>query len=196
MFTDSKINKLFLVTLFLPLGSCIFHPPGRQKINSGPYIDSIGYRAVQARIEMVDREASGTLISEALAVQEDTLHDVQQSAFFQSIEESYQRYLKLFTPARRSDRPAIRCDYDLVETFKLLLFDPQPFLNALLHTMSLKEVTTLDFKVEPKNVDTTLLYVTLTKVESLEDTKKVTVSEGDLILSVTHHRATLMTPAP
>ena len=191
-----EMNKLLPVILFLPIVTCIFHPSGRLNVNKGPYIDSIGYKALQARIEAVDRETSGTLISEALAVQNDTLQADTQSAFFASIEESYQRYLKLFTPVRRATRPEIHCNYDLVETFNLLILDPQPYINALLHTMSLTEVTTIDFRVEPKNTDTTLLYVSLTKVESQEGTKRVTVSEGDLILSVARHRATLMTAIP
>lgn len=191
-----SMHKLLLLILILPLGSCMFHSSVSRKVINGPYIDSIGYKALQARIEAVDRETSGSLISEALAVQNDSLEDVTQSAFFQSLEESYQRYLKLFKPVKRAIRPEVRCDYDLVETFSLQILDPQPFINALLHTMSLTEVTTIDFRVEPKNTDTTLLFVTFTKMESHEETKRVTMSEGDLILSVTDHRATLMTSLP
>jgi hypothetical protein len=188
--------KLFLLIMLLPLGSCVFHPSVGRNVINGPYIDSIGYKALQARIETVDQETSGALISEALAVQNDSLENVTQTAFFQSLEESYQRYLKLFRPVKRAIRPEVSCRYDLVETFRLQIIDPQPFINAILHTMSLMEVTTIDFRVEPKNTDTTLLYVTLTKMESYEKTKKVTMSEGDLILSVSRHRARLMTQEP
>lgn len=187
------MRKLFTVTLLLPIASCLFHPPGGVRGSDGAYIDSIGYKAAQARIETVEREASGTLISEALAVQNDSLQTASQSAFFQSIEESYQRYLKLFTPVKRTDRPEVRCRYDLVATFKKMVLDPQPFINALLHSMSLTEVTTLDFRVEPVSADTTLLYVSLTRVAS-EEGAKITLSEGDLILSVSRQTAILMTP--
>jgi hypothetical protein len=190
------MKKLLLLTLFLPFGSCIFHPAGTSKVHEGPFIDSIGYKALQSRLETIDQEASTSLISQALSVQDDTLQTVPQSTFFQSLEESYQRYLKLFAPVKRAPRPEIRCGYDLVETFKLLLFDPQPFINAMLHTMSLAEVSTLDFRVEPKNEDTTFIYVALTKTVHQEGTNGVTISEGDLILSVAGRRAALMTPIP
>ena len=191
---NHRINTLLLIALVFPSGSCIFQPLVQQKMSSGPYIDSIGYQALQARLDMVDREADGALVSEALAVQNDTPEEVTQTPFFQSVEESYQRYLKLFTPVKRAARPEVRCDFNLVETFKLLIIDPQPFINALLHTMSLTKVTTLDFRVEPKNTDTTLLYVSLTSFASQEGTKRVTIAEGDCILSVTGNRAFLMTP--
>jgi hypothetical protein len=190
------MNKLFLIVLILSFSSCMFHPPSEQSVSDGPYIDSIGYKAFLARMESVERETSDTLIAEALAVQNDTLQTNIQAAFFQSIEDSYQRYLKLFSPVKRTVRPEIHCDYDLVKTFKLLVLDPQPFINAILHTMSLMEVTTVDFIVEPKNTDTTLLYVSFTRLLSQEGTNRVTMSEDDLILSMASHRATLMTPLP
>ena len=190
------MRKLILLVLLLPLGSCMFHPPGTAKTGKGPYIDSIGYKAEQARVEMVAGESSGTLISEALAVQEDTLSDITQSSFFQSIEESYQRYIQLFIPVKKAPLPQVRCDYDLVETFNLQKFDSQPFINAMLHTMSLMDVTTIDFRVEPKDVDTLLIYVSLTKMATVEGTEKVEVSASDLILSVTRNHATLMTELP
>ncbi|MCW8966406.1 MAG: hypothetical protein OQK82_06950 [Candidatus Pacearchaeota archaeon] len=190
------MRKLFLMLLFITVNSCMHHPSGNRKAGNGAYIDSVGYRALEARIALVDNETSGELISEALAVQNDTTREVAQSAFFQSLEESYQRYLKIFTPVRKSKLPEVQCRYDLVETFNLMIIDPQPFINALLHTMSLKELTTVDFHVEPKNADTTLIYVTLTKMASREHGRKVTMSDEDLILSVTRHRATLVTAIP
>lgn len=144
---------------------------------------------------MVARETSSKLITEALAVQNESMEDNEQVTFFSSIEESYQRYLPLFKPEKKTDRPEVSCNYDLVQTFNHLIIDTQPFINALLHTMSLNEVTTIDFRVEPKNQDTTLLYVSLTKMESKED-KKVVMSESDCILAVARHRATLMTALP
>jgi len=186
---------LLLLLLILPLNSCIFLPSGEFNIHKGPYIDSIGYKAMEARVAMVAQETSSMLISEALAVQNDSLPDNEQATFFSSIEESYQRYLPLFKPVKGAEHPQVSCSYDLVETFNKLIVDTQPFMNAILHTMSLNEVTTIDFRVEPKNVDTTLLYVSLTKMESQEN-KKVVMSESDCILSLARHRATLMTALP
>jgi len=184
---------IFLTALLLPFSSCIFHQSTGSNDAGGPYIDSVGYKAMQARFEAIDRQEDSSLISEALAVQDDTLHDTAQTAIFQSIEESYQRYLTLFTPVKRSVKHEIRCKYNLVETFDLLVLDPQPFINALLHTMSLKDLVTLDFRVEPVNTDTTLLYVVFNTVEPSGQSKAVTVKEDDLILSVTRHHAALMT---
>ena len=195
-FSEVSMKNLLPIIFFLPLGSCMVHPPGRTIGYNGPFIDSIGYHAAQARLEIVDREASNALISQALSVPEDTHHLPRQPEFFQSIEESYQRYLKLFSPVRRAPRPEVRCKFDLIETFRLLIFDPQPFLNAILHTMSLTAVSTLDFTVQPKNADTTLVHVALTKAIPQEGTRWVTFSEGELALSVTRHSAALLSPKP
>lgn len=161
-----------------------------------PFIDSSGYYAARARLDIIEREARDTLISQALSVTDDTHQLPRQPDFFQSIEESYQRYLKLFTPVKRSPCSEIRCRYDLIETFRLLILDPQPFLNAMLHAMSLSEVTTLDFTVEPKNTDTTLIYVVLNKAVPQDGARGFALSESDLILSVSRHSAMLMTPKP
>ena len=191
------MSKLFLLLLILSMNSCMFFPSATSSTVIEAYIDSTGYRALEARVALVESEESGALISEALAVQNESMNEeVAQSAFFQSLEESYQRYLPLFSLVRTSKLPEVHCRYDLVETFNLMIIDPQPFINALLHTMSLTELTTIDFRVEPKNADTTLLYVSLTKMASQENTRKVTMSEEDLILSVARHRATLVTAIP
>lgn len=189
------MKKLFLLVGILQVNSCVFFSPRIAGRHDGPYIDSIGFAAAQARIEMVEEEASGTLISEALAVQDDSRPSAQAS-FFSSIEESYQRYLPLFAPIRRSERPAVRCRYDLVATFTFRQIDPLPFINALLHRMALTDLTTADFKVEPVDNDTLLLYITCTVLHNQMETGKMSVTESDLIVSVDLHRATLMTAIP
>jgi hypothetical protein len=185
-----------LLLLLLLSTSCLYHPPGLPEGKNGPYIDSTGYNALQARIKSLEQTSDDSLIAQALAVQNDTGQTTRQSAFFASLEESYQRYLKLFSPVKRTDRPEIQCDCNLVETFNRQVFDPQPFLNAMLHTMSLTEVTTLEFRVEPTNSDTTLLYILLTKTEPNKQAKGFSVSEDDVILALTGKRAVLMTPVP
>ncbi|MBN1576609.1 MAG: hypothetical protein JW913_08660 [Chitinispirillaceae bacterium] len=191
------MKNLLPVILLLPLGSCIFHPPGMSTGYEGPFIDSTGYAEAQERLEIFDIGKSNTLFSQALSVSDDSLEMTSQPAFFQSLEDNYQRYLTLFTPVKRAPRPEIRCRYDLVETFKLLIFDPQPFINAMLHTMSLSGLSTLDFTAEPKNADTTLVHVAFTKAVSQEETKLFTFSEGELTLSVTRHGAICTTtPKP
>ncbi|MBN1308154.1 MAG: hypothetical protein JXA18_09580 [Chitinispirillaceae bacterium] len=175
--------------LLLPFGSCLFHYPAVSMKYEGPFIDSAGYSAAQERIRSIDRAESDALVSQALSVTGDPAHIAGQPPFFQSIEENYQRYLKLFTPEKRARRPEIRCRYDLVETFNLLVFDPQPFINAMLHTMSLTGLVTLDFSVHPKNADTTLVHIALTEAVSHEGTKWFSFSEGELTLTVTRHGA-------
>ncbi|MBN1758263.1 MAG: hypothetical protein JW863_08100 [Chitinispirillaceae bacterium] len=182
-----------VLLLLLLCTSCLFHPPAVQTGRYGPLIDSSGFQAAQARLQAVDETLGDSLIAQALAVQNDSMQTNRQSAFFESLEENYQRYLKLFTPLRHAPEPEIRCRYDLVETFKRRIYDPQPLLNAILHSMGLTDVATLDFRVEPKNSDTTLVYVLLTRTRPNEAAKGFTVSEDDVILAVTGNRAVLMT---
>ena len=161
-----------------------------------PFIDSVGWNAAQARLAAIDETEGDSLISQALSVPADSAHATSQPAFFQSIEDSYQRYLKLFTPVQNASRPEVRCRYDLIETFKRGVFDPQPFLNALLHTMSLTDLSTLDFNVQPENADTAMVRIALTKASSQAETKWLTFSEGELTLAVSRHGAVLTTPRP
>jgi hypothetical protein len=192
-----RSRKKLLIALFSTLlFACIFHHPGISPANTGPFIDSTGYRAAQARLENIDLAEDNALISQALFVPDDSLQTAEQPAFFQSIEENYQRYLPLFTPVKKAAQPEIRCAYDLVETFSLLIFDPQPFINAMLHTMSLTALSTLDFTVKPKNTDTLLIHVAWAQAVSKEEVKGFSVSEGDLTLAVTKHNATLVTARP
>ena len=189
------MKRVLLPVFVLLVNSCLFFSPGTAGRHDGPYVDSTGFAASRARIETVEREAGGTLISEALAVQDDSLPS-EQTAFFSSIEESYRRYLPLFTPVRRSRRPAVRCSHDLVATFTLQRIDPLPFINALLHRMTLTDLTTADFKIEPVDNGTLLLYITCTVLQDYMTEGKMTVSESDLIVAVDPHRATLMTAIP
>jgi hypothetical protein len=185
--------KLLPLLLLLLLFACIFQRPALSQVDQGPYIDSLGFRAAQARLENVDRADGNALISQAFYVPKTTAEQSNQAEFFQSIEESYQRYVKLFTTAKRTSRPEIRCDYDLCETFKLQLFDPQPFINAMLHTMSLTELSTLDFVVQPRNADTLFVQVSYAKATARKDEKEFAIGEGDLTLTVTRHTAALVT---
>lgn len=190
------MKKPLMISLFPLFVACIFHQPGNSTTFLGPFIDSTGYYAAQARLENIERAEGDALISQALFVPDDSLQMANQPAFFQSIEENYQRYLTLFTPVKKAVRPEIRCAHDLIETFRLLIFDPQPFINAMLHTMSFTGFSTLDFTVQPQNADTILVHVACAQACPREETKGFAVSEGNLTLSVTRHSAVLMTSKP
>jgi hypothetical protein len=176
--------------------ACIFHHPGNSQAVEGLYIDSTGYRAAQARIEAVDRASGDAMISQALYVPKTALEQENQSEFFRSIEESYQRYIKLFTRVPKSAPPAVRCAFDLTETFKRQIYDPQPFVNAILHTMALTDLSTLDFTVQPRTGDTVLIQVSWARAETQKGNKEYGISEGNLTLAVTRNTATLATPMP
>lgn len=190
------VKNILPIILFLQFGTCTPHPPEMVMAYDGPFIDSIGCNAAKARLSAIDEMESDTLLSQALSVPTDSTNAASQSTFFQSLEESYQRYLKLFTPVKKASRSEISCPYDLVETFRLMVFDPQPFINAMLHTMSLTDLSTLDLTVQPKNGDTTLVHVALTKANAQEETRWLTFSEGELTLCMTRHGATLLTQKP
>ena len=181
-----------LLLLLLSLGSCIYHPPAVSKDSTEPFIDSTGFKAAQSRINATEWEESSSLISQALSVMGDTVQAGRQADFFQSLEENYQKYLTLFTPAKQADPPEVHCGFDLIETFRLAVFDPQPFLNAILHTMTLTDLATLDYVTKPQGADTTLVLVKATRAEHPGDAKSLTFKEGDVTLSVTRHGAVLM----
>jgi hypothetical protein len=185
--------RTLLIALAL-FNSCVHHPRGGSQVNSdAPYTDSTGYRFSLARVEATNWQESSALISQALSVAGDTLQTDRQPDFFQSLEESYQRYLPLFAREKNAPRPQVRCTYDLVETFRLGIFDAQPFVNALLHTMSITEVSTLDYTARQQSADTTTLLIKVTKAVAPEkNLKELRFTEGDAVVSVTRHRAELV----
>jgi hypothetical protein len=185
-----------LPIFFLLFISCIFQQPVISQSNEGPYIDSTGYRAAQARIDDIDRASGDAMISQALQVPKTALERENQSEFFRSIEESYQRYLKLFTRIPKRPGPEIRCAFDLIATFNRQVYDPQPFVNAMLHTMALTDLSTLDFTVQPRTADTVLVQVSWARAETRKGKKEYAISEGSLTLAVTRHTAALATPLP
>jgi hypothetical protein len=185
-----------LPIFFLLFISCIFQRPAISQSNEGPYIDSLGYRAAQARLDDIGRASGDAMISQALQVPKTALEQENQSEFFRSIEESYQRYLKLFIRISKKPRPEIRCAFDLIETFNRQVYDPQPFVNAILHTMALTDLSTLDFTVQPHTEDTVLVHVSWARAETRKGTKEYAISEGNLTLAVTRHTAALATSMP
>ncbi len=192
MFT---INKTIITVLLLPFSLCISITRSYKTLGE-PYIDSTGYRAASRRLEIVDHESSNKLISQALSISGDSNLTSSQPEYFQSLEESYQRYSGLFTYVKRAPRPEVRCPYDLIETFRLQIFDPQPFVNAILHAMKLSQLTTLDFTVETKNTDTMLVHIAFTKSIPQHGTRWFSLSEGELTLAITRHSAVIITPLP
>lgn len=162
----------------------------------GPYIDSIGLRASLARIDNVADQSAGTLITQALEVPGNTASNPDQPDFFQSLEDDYQKYLKLFKPDRNRKVPEASCNYDLIETFRSKIFDPQPFMNAILHTMTLKEITTLDYAIQSDKSDTLLVQVSWAKPTAQQAGKEFGITEGSLPLQVTRHSVSVAGPLP
>jgi hypothetical protein len=152
----------------------------------GPYIDSVGFRAAQARLDAVDAESPDSLINQAFGVQKKQQPDVKaQPEFFKSIEESYQRYRKLFTLHKRGAITAVYCEYDVLETFRLEVFDPQPFLNAILHTFSMTDVTTLTYGVLSRSPDRIIVRASWSRAVQQGNKKGFSITEGSSDLNVT-----------
>jgi hypothetical protein len=171
--------------------ACMPHRGAPETLSDRPYIDSTGYYAAQERIANISYVSSDDLISQALTVQETNEKTPRaQPRYFQTIEESYQRYLILFRPVNKTGLSHLECSWDLIETFRLQVFDRQPFLNAMLHTLGLTELSTLDFTVEPRSgSDTLLVQVLWARPESYKDRKELAISEGNLTLAITRHTA-------
>jgi hypothetical protein len=156
--------------------------------DDGPYIDSIGFRAAQSRLEAVSSKSPDSLINDAFRIQKKPHADIQaQPDFFQSIEDDYQRYRKLFTLHRRGPVQEVYCKYDLLETFRLALFDPQPFLNAILHTLSMPDITTISFDVVSRSTDRIIIRVSWSKAVLQENGKEFSIAEGNCDIMVMRH---------
>jgi hypothetical protein len=181
---------LFVFPLTIDFRNRAFSQP---QSNDGPYVDSIGFRAAQSRLEAVESKSPDSLISEAIQIQNKSKADIQaQSDFFQSIEDDYQRYRKLFTLHKRGPISKVFCAYDLLETFKLELFDPQPFLNAVLHTFDMSDIATLSFDVISRSSDGLIIRVAWSKAVPQAGKKAFSISEGNTDIKVTKHWITLV----
>jgi hypothetical protein len=195
-----KVKKLLLIILmiFLSLPSCtVFSGHGHWALHDSPYIDSLGLCAARSRLIAVEQDGADTLISQAFHIPRDSLSEQIQPLFFKSLEDSYQRYLAIFAPVKqKTPSPEIRCGFDLIKTLKLRIFDPQPFMNAILHSLTLTGITTLDFDVqEYASADTLLVKVFFTAAVPHGD-KAFSMNEGALDLYVTKHGASLTTTLP
>jgi hypothetical protein len=192
-----KTKRSILLSIAFIFMTCIRMGPGHSSENEdGPYIDSLGFRASLARVDNVVDQSTGTLIKQALEVQENTTGNTDQPDFFQSLEDDYQRYLKIFKLSRTGRLTEATSDYNLLETFRAKVFDPQPFMNALLHTMKLREITTLDYIIQADKTDTMLVQVSWAKPTALEAGKGFGITEGTLALLVSRHSVSVAGPLP
>ena len=159
----------------------------------GPYIDSIGFRAAQSRLKDVDGDQADSLINQAFRVPAQRQGEVQaQPDFFKSIEDDYQRYRKLFSLHKRGQVSEVFCPYDLLETFKLEVFDGQPFLNAIMHALSMPDITTLSYDVTSRTKDKIIVRVSWSKAVPEDSGKKFAISEGTSAITVASHWISLV----
>jgi hypothetical protein len=155
---------------------------------TGPYVDSLGYLASQNRLHAVEEQSADSLFNQAFQTKKGRAGDNrEQSEFFRSLEENYQRYLTLFSLHRRGPVPSVFCPYDLLQTFAAGTFDAQPFMNAILHTLRMTDITTLSFTVRSQAVDRMILRVSWAKAVSRKGSKSFSISEGSVDLLVTEH---------
>ncbi len=187
-----KSSVVLFLFLMPPIAGCALRQSSRMPHIDGPYIDSVGFRAARSRLDAVDKEYPDSLIQKAFRVQDQQRADsLEQPDFFQSIEEDYQRYRTLFTFHKKEHAAAVYCKYDLLETFKREVFDPQPFMNAILHALSMPDITTLSFDVLSSSSDRMIVRVSWSKAVPQENSKGFSISEGSLELAITQHWITL-----
>jgi hypothetical protein len=154
----------------------------------GPYIDSLGYLAAQNRLHAVEEQSAESLFNQALQAKKGRADDSEaQPEFFRSLEENYQRYRMLFSLHRKGPVPSAYCPYDLMQTFAAGMFDAQPFMNAILHTLRMTDITTLSFAVRRQEDDRMIVRVSWAKAVSRKGSKGFSISEGSLDLLVTSH---------
>jgi hypothetical protein len=184
--------KTHILSIVLVFQACIRMGPGHTPATEdGSYIDSLGLRASLARIDNVEDQRAGTLITQALKVPDKNTGNNAQPDFFQSIEDDYQKYLKLFRLNKNGKVLEATCKYDLLETFRVKIFDPQPFMNAILHTMKLSEITTLDYTITSDRSDTLLVEVSWARPTEQPVGKGFGITEGSLPLCITKHSVSL-----
>jgi hypothetical protein len=112
---------------------------------------------------------------------------------FARLEANYQRYRDLLASEDGGSKRRLHSRYDLAATLRKGVFDPQPFMNALLHSMGMEEIVTLDYDIDSTSLDT--LVVTVYWGAGTEDSSgELRLSEGDLRLYVTEHAASLLPP--
>jgi hypothetical protein len=193
------MNKMrfYLLSIIMMAIACIRLGPCRSAATGGgPYIDSTGLRASLARIDNIVDQSTGALIKQALEVPGNARDNSEQPDFFQSLEDDYQKYQKLFKMKKGVKTLEVTCNYDLLETFRVKIFDPQPFLNAILHTMTLREITTLDYAIQSDKSDTLILQVSWAKPTAQQTGKGFGITEGVLSLFVTKHSVLCAEPLP
>lgn len=179
---------LALCTPFLPC-------PCQQK--AGPYIDSLGLAASRARLEAIAPASPDYLISQALdAPGRAAAGSGSQPECFQSLEDNYQKYRKLFFVNNQPSGPCARCPCDLLQTFSLQVYDPQPFMNAVLHTLGLIDLSTLDFEVKPYRPDTLLAHVSFARSSTTDLRQGLSISEGNVDLYIALHTISLASSLP
>jgi len=164
--------------------------------SGGPFIDSVGFESARVRnAEIADglMSNSQSMVTRALTDKSDPADDSAGEDIFRSLEESYQRYVAVFKPATIESIFKTQSEYDLPATFRLSVFDRQPFMNALLHSLSFHSLTTLDYIIEEGNRDTCRIRVNWA-APLPKDSTGFTIKEGSLNLIVTKHEVTCLNP--
>jgi hypothetical protein len=154
--------------------------------DEGPYVDSLGYRDFLFRQDV---------LGEGLFRDPDSMvHDARETArdsAFARLETNYQRYRALFAASPQISKRRLVSRYDLAVTFRRGVFDPQPFMNALLHTMGMDEIVTLDYDIDSTGTDALALTV-YWGAGTRDSTGALRLSEGDLRLYINDHTASLL----
>jgi hypothetical protein len=181
--------------LLLLLAGCRQAAVCQEIPDDGPYIDSIGFEAAQSRMDAIENGSPDSLINKAFQThQKENSSSIKQSEFFQSIEEDYQRYRKLFTLHRKGSTPSVYCEYDLLKTFTLGIFDQQPFLNAILHLLLMPDIATISFDVLSRSPENMKVKVLWSKAAQQAKGKGFSISDGNTDMIITAHWITILPP--
>jgi len=192
------MTRLFFITLLFFLS--LFAVGWRDAVcqtatDNDPYIDSVGFQAEQSRLDAIGNGSPDSLIGKAFQLQrEGSASAALQPEFFRSIEEDYQRYRKLFTLHRKGSTPSVYCEYDLLKTFTVGVFDQQPFLNAILHLLLMPEIATISFDVLSRSTESIIVRVLWSKAAPQIKGKGFSISDGNTDIVITEHWISIIPP--
>jgi hypothetical protein len=183
------------ITAAMP--ACSSHPSMRCRvINNQAYIDTVGFRAFSHRQRVLGDELFSnpdSAVRMALRPMSDTADNARaapDSTVFAEIEQSYQRYLRLFS-ARKTAAGYEACfPYNLIQTLQTGKIDRQPFMNAILHSLGLTDLTTLDYSIQRLS-DRQLQVIVMWSAPAKTLDSELHIAEGQQTIYVSPHRVTL-----
>ncbi len=186
----------FSIALLIALPACSGNSRLRCNVVSNKaYIDTVGYRAFTNRQQILGDglfNNPDSAVRMALRPMDEAAQGsaARDSGIFAEIEQSYQRYLTLFRVQKNAGGYELCFPYNLIATLETGMVDRQPFMNAILHSLGLTDLTTLDFSLQRLSADQ-LLVTVMWSAPAKTIQSGIHIAEGEQQLYVSPHTASL-----